>query len=146
MLLYLLFWTILGFIFHFYIIFGTNLLTEGPVQIAVFCLFQCFAEKEYQTESKRNETFRRVIFGTNMIQWTWSPCKATNVESTRQGGALPSRGRLGCFLTCTPSPLDHVRSKNNSPEGFIPFGLCLIFLFCETLKQGKNRNWHWALG
>ena len=22
----------------------------------------------------------------------------------------------------------------------------LIFLFCETLKQGKNRNWHWALG
>ena len=22
-----------------------------------FCLFQCFAEKEYQTESKRNETF-----------------------------------------------------------------------------------------
>ena len=33
---------------HFYIIFGTNLLTEGPVQIAVFCLFQCFTKKEYQ--------------------------------------------------------------------------------------------------
>ena len=33
-----------------------------------FCLFQCFAEKEYQTESKRNETFGRVIFGTNTIQ------------------------------------------------------------------------------
>ena len=32
MLLYLLFWTILGFIFHFYIIFGTNLLTGGPAQ------------------------------------------------------------------------------------------------------------------
>ena len=46
----------MGFIIHFYIIFGTNLLTQGPVQIAVFCLFQCFAEKEYQTESKRNET------------------------------------------------------------------------------------------
>ena len=28
-----------------------------------FFLFQCFAEKEYQTESKRNETFGRVIFG-----------------------------------------------------------------------------------
>ena len=35
----------------------TNLLTEGPAQIAVFCLFQCFVEKEYQTGSKRNETF-----------------------------------------------------------------------------------------
>ena len=32
MLLYLLFWTIMGFIFHFYIIFGTNLLTGGPAQ------------------------------------------------------------------------------------------------------------------
>ena len=47
----------MGFIIHFYIIFGTNRLTGGPAQIAVFCLFQCFAEKEYQTESKRNETF-----------------------------------------------------------------------------------------
>ena len=58
----------MGFIIHFYIIFGTNLLTKGPVQIAVFCLFQCFAEKEYQTESKLNETFGRVISGTNAIQ------------------------------------------------------------------------------
>ena len=36
MLLYLLFWTILGFIFHFYIIFGTNLLTGGPTQNRCF--------------------------------------------------------------------------------------------------------------
>ena len=54
----------MGFIIHFYIIFGTNLLTGGLVQIAVFCLFQCFAEKEYQTESKRKETFGRIVFGT----------------------------------------------------------------------------------
>ena len=47
----------MGFTKHFYIIIGTNLLTEGPVQIAVFCLFQYFEEKKYQTESKRNETF-----------------------------------------------------------------------------------------
>ena len=49
-------------------------------------------------------------------------------------GGLPSRGRLGCFLNCTPSPLDHVRSKNHASEGFIPFGLHLIFLFFEILK------------
>ena len=36
MLLYLLFWIILGFIFHFYIIFGTNLLTGGPAQNCCF--------------------------------------------------------------------------------------------------------------
>ena len=62
MLLYYLFWMFNEFIMHVYIIFGTNLLTEGPVQIVVFCLFQCFAEKEYQTESKRNETFVRIFF------------------------------------------------------------------------------------
>ena len=67
MLYYILFWTLLGFISHFYIIFGTNLLTGGLAQIAVFLLFQCFVEKEYQTESKRNETFGNMIFGTNVI-------------------------------------------------------------------------------
>ena len=73
MLLYYQFWMFMGFTKHFYIIFGINLLTGGPAQIAVFlCIFQCFAEKEYQTESKWNETFGSVIFGTNMIQETWS--------------------------------------------------------------------------
>ena len=62
----------MGFILHIYIIFGTNLLTGGPTHIAVFCLFQYFEEKEYQTESKQNETFGSVIFGKNMILETWS--------------------------------------------------------------------------
>ena len=80
---------LMGFTMHFYIIFGTNLLTGGPAQIVVFCLFQCFAEKEYQTESKRNETFGRFIFGTNMIQRTWSRRHATNEVAARQGRAYP---------------------------------------------------------
>ena len=57
----------MGFILHIYIIFGTNLLTGGPAHIVVFCLFQYFKEKEYQTESKRNETFGSVIFGTHVV-------------------------------------------------------------------------------
>ena len=73
----------MGFTKHFYIIFGTNLLTGGPARIVVFCLFQSFAEKEYQTESKRNETFGNMIFGTNMIQETWTLRQATNREATR---------------------------------------------------------------
>ena len=95
----------MGFTMHLYIIFGTNQLTEGPVQIAVFCLFQCFAEKEYQTEFKRNETFGRVIFGTKAIQKTWSVRKGSNKEGTRQGArpppgrALHTRGPLVAPLT-----------------------------------------------
>ena len=72
MLLYYLSWILMGFILNFYIIFGTNLLTKGPVQIAVFCLFQCFAQKEYQTESKWNETFGNVIFSTDKTRETWT--------------------------------------------------------------------------
>ena len=43
-------------------------------------------------------------------------------------------GRLGCFLTSTTSLLDCVCSEKIAPEGFIQFGLRLIFLFYKTLK------------
>ena len=76
----------MGFIIHFYIIFGTNLLTQGPVQIAVFLPISVFHRKEYQTEYKRNETFGRVIFGTNVIQETWSGRQERSEEATRQEG------------------------------------------------------------
>ena len=95
----------MGFIKHFYIIFGTNLLTHSPVPVPVFPLFQCFAEKEYQTESKRNETFGRVIFGTEAIQETWSVHQGSNEVATRLGGApapwprLHPRGPLVALLT-----------------------------------------------
>ena len=69
----------------FYMIFGTNLLTQSPVPLSIFSLFQCFAEKEYQTESKWNETFGRVIFGTEAIQKTWSIRKGIN-----EAGGTPS--------------------------------------------------------
>ena len=76
----------MGFILHIYIIFGTNLLTGGLACIVVFCLFQYFEEMEYQTEYKCNETFGSVIFGTNMIQRTWSGRQERSEEATRQGG------------------------------------------------------------
>ena len=94
MLLHYPFWMFMGFTLHFYIIFGTNLLTGGPARIAIFfCLFQCFEEKEYQTESKRNETFGNVIYGTNMIQRTWTLRQATEEAATRVPGAPPIGGR-----------------------------------------------------
>ena len=63
MLYYLLFWTILGFIFHFYIIFGTNLLTGGPAQNCCFLPISVFRRKRIsngvQTEwNLRERDFR----------------------------------------------------------------------------------------
>ena len=73
----------MGFILHIYIIFGTNLLTGGPARNVVFCLFQYFEEKEYQTESKWNKTFESVIFGMNVIRRTWSASQEA-IEAVRR--------------------------------------------------------------
>ena len=48
-----------------------------------YCLFQYFEEKEYQMESKRNETFGSVIFGKNIILETWSLRQKILEEATR---------------------------------------------------------------
>ena len=90
MLLYYPYWMFMGFTLHFYIIFQTNLLTGGPTRIVFFCLFQYIKGKEYQTESKRNETFGSDVFGTNVIQRTWSGCEAIEEAATRVPGAPPT--------------------------------------------------------
>ena len=84
MLYYILFWTLLGFIIHFYIIFGTNLLTGGPAQNC--CFFAYFSDSQ-KKNIKQNETFGNVIFETNVIQRTWTLRQGSNQESTRKGGA-----------------------------------------------------------
>ena len=89
MLYYYLFWMFMGFIIHFYITFGTNPLTGSPAHIAVFLPISVFRRKRISTESKRNETFGNMIFGTNVIQWTWSGRQATDEEATRQGARPP---------------------------------------------------------
>ena len=77
----------------FYIIFGTNLLTRGPVPVYVFfCVFQCFVEKEYQTESKRNETFVMIFLGAKANQETWSGSLELCEVTTRQEGAPRGEG------------------------------------------------------
>ena len=70
--------------------------------------------------------------------WVYIGGRSRSVElrGAHEGGGHASlpRGSLVSFLTSTPGPLDHVCSKKDPREGFIPFGFCLIFLFCETLK------------
>ena len=123
MLYYLLFWTILGFIFHFYIIFGTNLLTGSLAQnCCFFCLFQYFGETEYQTKSKRNETFGNVIFSPNVIQETWTLIQGAKEVVTRVGGAPTPLGRAPCLMgpsvlhRRTPSSYIYLRTPKRSEQ------------------------------
>ena len=72
----------MGFNILFYIIFGTNLLTKGLVQIAVFFAYFSVSQKR-NIKRNPNETFGRVIFGTNAIQETWSGRQGSNEAATR---------------------------------------------------------------
>ena len=85
------------------------------------CLFQCFEEKEYQTESKRNETFGRVIFGTEAIQETWSVRKESNEEGTRQGARPGGQAR------------PHRRGPLAAPPTY--FFLLYISIYPENIQE-----------
>ena len=136
----------MGFIMHFYIIFGTNLLTKGRVQIVVFCLFQCFAEKEYQTESKQNETLARIVLGTNAIQETWSGRQGSDEVAMMQGGAPrgvgappPSwapHGSTDLLLSpiYTHIPWKHARAPRN------PISTAATFCTREIPSWGLSRR------
>ena len=70
----------MGFIIHVYIIFGTSLLTDGPVQIVVFLPISVCRRKGISNGMK---PLRGTFFGTNMIHRTWSGRQATDEEATR---------------------------------------------------------------
>ena len=87
MLYYLLFWTLLGFIIHFYIIFGTNLLTGGPAQIAVFLPISVFHRERISNGVQTEWNLRERDFWNKRdpedLEWTSS----NRWGATRQGGA-----------------------------------------------------------
>ena len=83
--------------------------------------------------------------------WIYIGGRSTSVEQRRAhegGGRAQGGGRaplprafLVASLTYAPSLLDCFHSKNNFAEGFIPFGLRLISLFFEILKQAIKQQY-----
>ena len=85
-----------------------------------FYLFKYFEETEYQTESKRNETFGNVIFSPNVIQETWTLLqevsgKVTRVEGPPWARPLP-RGPLGAPPTYSLLPYIPTYPKTSRTE------------------------------
>ena len=83
MLLYNLFWMFMGFIMHFYIIFGTNLLTQSPVPVPVFFSLSVFRRKgisngvqtEWNLREKlfleRKQSRRLGVYVREATRWPW---------------------------------------------------------------------------
>ena len=87
MLLYYLFWMLMGFILHFYIIFGTNLLTGGPAHIVVFLPISVFRTKG---NIKRSPNGMKPS-GAWFLERTWSRRLGVEVkEASRWPRGCPS--------------------------------------------------------
>ena len=151
MLYYLLFRAILGFIFYFYIIFGTNLLTGGPAQNCSFLPISVFRRNGISNGVQTEWNLRERDFLTEHDLGDLDPAPR-NKRGGHEGGGAP----LGAH-----PPISWAARSSSGPTPMLPglllvhkksskigtsFGLCLVSLFCKTQKQGENRNWHWALG
>ena len=64
----------MGFIKHFYIIFGTNLLTQSPVPVSVFPLFQCSLKRNIKRSPNGMKPSGELF---------WNICDFWEEESTR---------------------------------------------------------------
>ena len=80
MLLYYPFWMFMGFTLHFYIIFGTNLLTRGPAQIAVFFAYSSVSKKRNIKWSPNRMKPSGAIF----LEQTWSRGLGVDVKQQRR--------------------------------------------------------------
>ena len=81
----------MGFIMHFYIIFGTNLLTEGPVQIVVFLPISVFHRKGIsngvQTEWNLRESYFWNKRDLEDLEWTSRKKRGGHEAGGRAQGA-----------------------------------------------------------
>ena len=78
---------LMGFIMHFYIIFGTNLLTEGPVQISVFYLVFEIYRKGIPNGVQLTCQFLTIFYGTKEAPGVKELGQKSPGLSTRVGGA-----------------------------------------------------------
>ena len=121
MLLYLLFWTILGFIFHFYIIFGTNLLTGGPTQNCCFFLpISVFRRNGISNGVQTEWNLREHDFLTEYDPGELDPTPR-HTRGGHEGGGAPL-GRAPCLVgpmllhRRTPSSYIYLRTPDRSEQ------------------------------
>ena len=89
MLLYYPFWMFMGFTLHFYIIFGTNLLTGGPAHIAVFLPISVFRRKGISNGVQTEWNLRERDFWNERDPESWSASQEAPEAATRVEGAPP---------------------------------------------------------
>ena len=106
----------MGFILHFYIIFGTNLLTQGPVQIVVFLPILVFRRKGISNGVQTEGNLRESRF--------WNKRNPGDLEWT-------SRKQQGVHKVGGHAP--HPRGPLMAPPTY--FFLLYMFIYPENIQE-----------
>jgi len=128
MLYYLLFWTLLGFIIHFYIIFGTNLLTGGPTQN--WCFFAYFRVSQ-KMNTKRSPNGMKPS-GTWFLERLWSGRLGPYVKKQKRR----PRGRGRAYPPPSPRRTLHPRGPPVAPPTYS--FLLYIPTYPQTIRYGAK--------
>ena len=126
MLLYYPFWKFMGFTIHFYIIFGTNLLTGGPAQIAVLLPISVFRRKGISNGVQMEWNLRKRSF--------WNKHDAGDLEwmSSNKGGGHEG-ARHAHYRWARPHP----RGPLERPPTY--FFLLYIPMYAKTIEQHHEK-------
>ena len=134
----------------FYSIFGTNILIQCPVPVPVCCMFYVSRKPNIKRNPNGIKTDRELFWNIwdfpeeestrNGARGGHKPLAAPRVGGVPQGPVGPSGivSRWFRFPKITYIP-------KKSPSFFIPLGLRLVWIFCETknMQQTRTDTGHW---
>ena len=136
----------MGFIMHFYIIFWTNLLTQGPVQIVFFAYFSVSQKRNIKWNPNRMKPL-----GELFLEQTWSRGLGVDVkkQSRRPWGrgarlpprrALHPRGAHVCSTDVLLPPIYTYIPPNHQRNPRKPNSTAATFCTCEIPSWGLFRR------
>ena len=146
MLYYLLFWTILGFIFHFYIIFGTNLLTGGPAQNCCFLPVSEFRRNGISNGVQTEWNLRERAFLTEHDPGDLDPTSSQSIGGHEVGGAPAPQARPPpswapcCFIDILLPPIYTYVPPNYQIRSQNPNSTTVTFCIHEIPSWGLFRS------
>ena len=106
----------MGFIIHFYIIFGTNLLTGGPAQIAVFLPISVFRKKRISNGVQTEWNLRERDFRNERDPEDLDPTARDQRGGHEGGGHAPYLVGPSVLHRRTPSSYIYTRTPKRSEQ------------------------------
>jgi len=140
MLYYLLFWTLLGFIIHFYIIFGTNLLTGGPAQNCCFLPVLGFRRKGISNGVQTEWNLRERDFLIEYNSGDLDPTSRHQPGGHEVGGAPSTLMGPTLLHRRTSSSYIYVRTPNQQKHPQKPNSTAATFCTREIPSWGLFRS------